>query len=81
MNITNSKVARIIWLYAIPLMAGVLGLIGAAPEAHACDPGSYYDPTHQICQASPPAYPPPGYGPPRVNHNPPLPPNSQLYPH
>lgn len=62
----------------------VAGYVGASyVEAHAsCDPGSYYDPTHQICQPSPPAYQPPGYGPPQVNWpGPTLPPNSRQYPY
>lgn len=34
----------------------------AAPQAQACESSQYYDPSHQICQPSPPAYTPPGYG-------------------
>lgn len=33
-----------------------------APRAQACDAGSYYSPQHEICQNTPPAYTPPGYG-------------------
>jgi hypothetical protein len=36
--------------------------LAVAPQAQACDPSQYYDPSHQICQPSPPAYTPPGYG-------------------
>jgi hypothetical protein len=40
------------------------GLI-TAHEAQACDPGSFYDPAHAICQNTPPAAP--GYRQPPSN--------------
>jgi hypothetical protein len=52
--------------YTIYVLIGAVLAIGAvygAGKAFACDPGQYYDPSHQICQGSAPAYPRPGYGP------------------
>ena len=37
---------------------------GAASSQANCDPGSWYDPTHQVCAPYPPAYPPNNYPPP-----------------
>lgn len=48
----------VLWLISCALVATRL----AAPT-WACDPGQYYDPSHQICQGSAPAYPRSGYGP------------------
>jgi hypothetical protein len=40
------------------LAAVLVGLaLGEASKASACDPGQYYDRSHQICQGTPPAYP------------------------
>lgn len=47
-------------LIALLMMTAGLGF--SAPTAWACDAGNYYSPEHQICQPSPPAYTPPGYG-------------------
>jgi len=63
------------------LMAGALTALAIffAPPAGACDPGSYYDPDHRICQPSPPAYWP--WGPSNTPAPPyPYPQNSQ-YPY
>lgn len=58
-----------------------LGVLVASP-AYACDYGSYYDPSHQICQGTPPAYQPPNFYPgPSNNPSPSLPRNSRLYPY
>lgn len=68
-NVTNSTLARLLWFVLVPLLVGIIVGIAIAPWARAsCDPGQYYDPTHQICQGSPPAYPRPGFGNPPSNN-------------
>ena len=47
-------------LIALLVFSGGMGL--STPVAWACDQGNYYSPEHQICQNTPPAYAPPGYG-------------------
>lgn len=41
-------------------------VVWLAPNASACDVGSFYDVDHQICQGTPPAAP--GYEQPPSNH-------------
>jgi hypothetical protein len=53
------KMNQVVWL----LVAIFAVQVVMAVKAYACDPGQYYDPDHQICQGSAPAYPKPGYGP------------------
>lgn len=75
MRITWKSVIGMVMLYLSGIGLGVL----LAPNAQACDQGSWADPTHfYICQPSPPAYSP-GFRQPPSNI--PLPPNSQQYPH
>jgi hypothetical protein len=51
--------------FCFGMIVGMFFTIAAAfaGKAVACDPGQYYDPSHQICQGSAPAYPQPGFGP------------------
>lgn len=59
----SPRTKRRIFAVALILDGLILTAGALAGEARACDPGQYYDPTHQICAGSPPAYPRPGYGP------------------
>ncbi len=43
------------------VLALMAGAVAFSPASYACDPGSYYDPSHQICQPYVPANPQPGY--------------------
>jgi len=75
MRLTLKSALAIATLWLSGLIAGIM----LAPQALACDQGTWADPTHYyICQPYPPAYSP-GYQQPPSNI--PLPPNSQLYPH
>jgi hypothetical protein len=59
----RKKIVRTV--IGILLMGAGFGL--GAPSVWACEKDNYYDPSHQICQPSPPAYTPPGYGWPPTN--------------
>lgn len=84
---TRKVLKSLFWSALLPVIVGFI--LATVVQDHvrvswhsSCDPGQYYDPTHQICQGSPPAYPRPGYGhPPSNNPNPPLPPGSRQYPY
>lgn len=57
-----------VWLFGVAFgfAVGVMLGIMLSPMAHACDPGSFYDPNHAICQGTPPSAP--GYEQPPSNH-------------
>jgi hypothetical protein len=64
------RVSALLALLAAVASGVILG-IQLAPPANACDPGNWYDPTHQVCAPYPPAYPPTNYPAPSNNPYPP----------